>query len=150
MPESSDDKKLNPQVRSVEIGKRTLRNLSIYPLSLSDQLSLTDIINKGLNAFLQMSPDESDEGMMQFISFILELIKKNIERIIEMITDEDKKVLEDVTNVQLMEIVEIVYEENFEGPLGKLKSLFPEVKRPEQSSPSPKPSRRVVRSTVTN
>jgi len=149
MPDSSDDRKLNPQVRSVEIGKRTLRNLSIYPLSLSDQLNLTDLVNKGLNAFLQMAPDENEEGMMQFIAFVLSLIKENIERIVEMITDEDKSILEEITNVQLMEIVEIVYKENFEGPLGKLTSLFPEVKRQEQLSPSPKRSPRVVRSTAT-
>ena len=147
MPDSSDNNKINPQVRSVEIGKRTLRNLSIYPLSLSDQLDLTDLINKGLNAFLKLGPDESDQGMMQFIAFILELIKENIERIIEMITDEDKEILKEITNVQLMEIVEIVYKENFEGPLKKASSLFPKVKRQEQASPSLKPSRRVARST---
>ena len=137
MPDSTDTRKLNPQVRSVDIGKRTLRNIPIFPLSLGDQLDLTDLINQAMNAFFNMSPDETDEGLIKFIAFVLELIKENIERIIEMITEEKKEILKEITNSQLMEIVEIVYEENFEGPLKKVSSLFPQVKRPIQQPSSP-------------
>jgi hypothetical protein len=151
MPDSTDSQRLNPQVRSVEIGKRTLRNIPIYPLSLGDQLDLTDLITKGINAFMQTNPDESDESMVQFISIILGLIKENIEEIIEMITGEGKEILKEITNQQLSEVVEIVYTENYEGPLGKLTSLFQE-KGPMTTplSPSPKRSPRVVRPTATN
>lgn len=150
MPDSTDNQNINPQVRSVSVGKRTLRNISIYPLSLADQLDLTDLVTQGINAFLKTSPDESDESMMQFIALVIGLIKENIDKVLEMITDEGKDILKEITNEQLSVIVEYVYGDNFEGPIKKAVSLFGE-RGPilKQPSPSKKPSPRVVRSTVT-
>ena len=152
MPDSSDFQNINPQVRSVTIGKRTLRKISIYPLSLGDQLDLTDLINQAVNSFLQLSPDMSDEAMIQFVAFVLKLIKENIDRLLEMITSEGVTILKEITNEQLMDIVEVVYKDNFEGPIKKARSLFPAVKGQTEipSSPLRKPSRRAVRSMVTD
>lgn len=150
MPDTTDSSKLNPQVRTTDIGKRTLRKIPIYPLALADQLNLTDLISKGVNAFFEMSASEDEnESMMQFISFALGLLKDNIDRIVEMLTDEGKEVLKDITNVQLMEIVEIVYVENFEGPAGKAMSLFGKERPTENELPSKKPLPRVARSIPT-
>jgi hypothetical protein len=145
MPDNTDSNNINPQVRRVDIGKRTLRKISIYPLSLADQLSLTEMITAAIEAFFKTNPDESDESMVQFVSFMLELIKENIDKILEMITDEGKEVLNDITNAQLMDIAEVVYRDNYEGPVGKAMSLFERERPAETESQSKKPLRRVVR-----
>ena len=61
MPERNEDRKLNPQIRIVEVGKKDLREVSIYPLSMKDQTDLSDIISEGLSAFFEMHGDKRDE-----------------------------------------------------------------------------------------
>ena len=51
MPEKKKDKSVkvqdvNPQVKSIKLGVRTLRKITIYPLSVADQLELTDMITE--------------------------------------------------------------------------------------------------------
>ncbi|MCK5607766.1 hypothetical protein KAR91_38140 [Candidatus Pacearchaeota archaeon] len=147
MPDTTDSSTINPQVRETDIGKRTLRKVSIYPLSLADQLNLTDLITEAMTAFFNTNPEESDESMVQFIGFMIDLIKKNIDKLVETITDEGKGILEEITNVQLMNIAEIIYVDNFEGPVKKAMSLFLEKRPMGSESPSPKPLRRAVKST---
>lgn len=123
-----DRTKINPQVKDIYIGVRTLRKIKIYPLSVADQLELTDMLTEAIGAFFSIGADgKLDEGPpIEFVAFILKLLKENIGDIITKITgiEDSDSILSDITNDQMSDIVSIVYEENFEGPLKKVVGLF--------------------------
>jgi len=115
------DQRLNPQIAEVEIGVRNLRNITVYPLSMADQLKLADIISKAL-------ADQFKDGTgndLTVIAFITNLVKDNLGRILGMVTDEDgNKLLEELTNLQTATIAEQIYEVNFGVVAKNFKSLF--------------------------
>jgi len=118
---------VNPQVKSVKIGIQHLRKVSIFPLSVADQLNMTDLITDAVGQFFAMEAEKAVEGPpVEFIVFMLELLKSNIGELVTKITAEDDsdKVLSEMTNDQLSNVVEIVYRENFERPLAKIVGLF--------------------------
>jgi len=126
---SENDQKLNPQIAEVEVGIRNLRKINVYPLSMADQIKLTDTITKAIADQLA-SANGSDIAV---ISFITNLIKGNIGTILTMTTDEDgEQLLGELTNLQTAAIAEIIYEtnygvvaKNFKSLFGKLGILFP-------------------------
>jgi hypothetical protein len=125
MPDKTRREKVNPQITEAEIGVRILRKIKIYPLSMADQLTITDVISEAMQAFFTMQDAGKEDISPEFIAFAVQLLKDNIDRIIEMVTGEDpEKVKKDLTNDQLSDIVTIVYTNNFEGPLKKVQSLF--------------------------
>ena len=126
-PEKVDttDADLNPQITEVQIGIKKLRTIKIYPLSFGDELETTDLITEALQAFYVK--DQQEDAV--FVGFILNLIKKNLSKILGMATDEDgEKLLREISNVQAVEIAKIIYETNFDSPLKNLKSLTEKVK----------------------
>ena len=82
MPENNEEKKLNPQIVDVEIGIRSLRKITIYPLSMADQLKLTDIIVQA--AMATMADGKED---MAVPTFILQMLQENVGKILSMATD---------------------------------------------------------------
>ena len=46
-----ENAQINPQITDVTIGVRSLRSLTIYPLSMSDQLKTTDLIKQAVAGF---------------------------------------------------------------------------------------------------
>ena len=119
---------VNPQVKEVKIGLRILRKIKIYPISVADQLELTDMITEAVGMFfsLEAKKKTEDELPMEFVVFVTSLIKENIGEVITKVTGEEDSdaILSDMTNDQLSEVVGIIYKENFEGPFGKLVDLF--------------------------
>ncbi len=133
MPETKKTKHVrvedvNPQVMDVKIGVRILRKIKIYPISVADQLELTDMITEAVGVFFSLDAQgKAEEGPpMEFVVFVVNMIKENIGEIITKVTGEEDSdaILSDMTNDQLTEIVGIIYKENFEGPFGKLVDLF--------------------------
>lgn len=131
MPEKKKSvkvKDINPQVMNMKIGIRDLRKINVYPLSVADQLEMTDMITEAIGAFFALDAEgKMEEGPpMEFVVFVFNLIKENIGEIITKVTGEEDSdaVLADMSNNQLAELVEIVYKENFEGPFGRLVDLF--------------------------
>lgn len=126
--------KLNPQIRTVEIGTRTLRKVNIYPLSYGDQKKLIDTIRDKVFDTMRLvsgednpeivieADSESNEGV-DLINVIFEALQDNFDYILELVTDGDVTITE-LTNYQVSEIVKIVYETNFEEPGKNLPSLF--------------------------
>ena len=139
MPERAEDKKLNPQIRTVDVGKKDLREVSIYPLSMMDQMSLSDLISEGLSAFFEVHGDNMDQIDPKFIAFAIGLIKKNIGKVADAVTGEGEEILGDITNLQLSEIVEIVYKENYDTPVKNVLSLFQGEEKEEFLSERPLP-----------
>lgn len=131
-PENQD--KINPQVREVEVGVRSLRKIKIYPLSIADQRRLTDLIQKGILRFSQMgqeiqgseekAPVPETEAVMSFIQDLLELLMENVGDLVKMLTDEGEELLASLTNEQLLKVVQIVYEVNFEVLVKNVPSLL--------------------------
>jgi len=123
----SDEKRLNPDIKEVEYGKKELKTLTIYPLSLGDQFKVTDMITKVIQeiADSQKLGQTSDYAV---IDVAMTAIKDNIGKILSLIADlpKDKidKIIYDLTNTQLVDLVDVVWSVNFEPALKKGKSLF--------------------------
>jgi hypothetical protein len=125
MEQTPEEKKLNPQITDVDIGVRDLRKVKLYPLALGDQLELSDLIKEVLEAFFK-TEDGSEESLSLFIAFAFNLIKENMTKILGLIALDEansKKLLKEITNAQLDEIAQVVYEKNF-AVLKNLKGLF--------------------------
>ena len=125
MPEkTTKQKKLNPEVVDIYVGVRHLRKVTFYPLSAAQQLKMTSIIEEVFGQMVSVE-DGNDDTTVAFFKNVLDIVKENINIIIEMITDDEPdKLLDDMTNSQLVEVVKYVYETNYEGPLKNLLSLF--------------------------
>ncbi len=120
---AGDEKKINPQVKKFEIGRKDLREITIYPLAVGDTLQLNDIITNSLQDFFA-TKDQPDEAV---VGFILKTINENLGKIIEMLTCGDEKgqdALSDLTHTQSGDLIEIIYHDNFGGVAKKLKDLF--------------------------
>lgn len=116
-----DNNKLNPQIMEVEIGIRTLRTIKIYPLSMADQFKMSGIITEGLQGFFE----KKDATDIEFVSFLLNFIQKNIEKIIKLISDENPTtIIKELTNNQVCEIVDIIYNVNYKKAIKNVTSLF--------------------------
>ena len=119
----NEQKKINPQITEIEIGIREMRKIKIYPLSMSDQLKLTGLISTAVAA--QVAKEEG--GDIAIVAFIVELVKENLGCILTMVTGEDDKLLEEVSNLQAAAISEVVYEMNYGIVVKNFKSLFEKV-----------------------
>ena len=119
---------INPQVKEAKIGVRTLRKIPIYPLAVADQLDLTDIITDAIGVYFSLAAEGKAEGgtPTEFVVFVIGLIKENFADIVTNVTGEadSDAILREMTNDQLATIIEIVYKENYEGPLKKTVDLF--------------------------
>ena len=128
---SDEMKDLNPQIVEVEVGLRSLRKLTLYPLSVTDQFKMSDLIMKALQKFF-LKGDQED---VAFVAFVLDLIRKNIVKVLEFICDEERpsSLLDDMSNLQLSEVVKTIYEVNYEKPGKNVESLVDQVKNLFQS-----------------
>lgn len=112
--------KLNPTTRIVEVGKRKLRQISIYPLSFTDQATVASMLVQAITTVVTAWPNKQN---VDIVNDAKELIINNIETILGKVVDTDtepiKQLLEDTTNDQLMDIAGVIWEVNFEDPLEK-------------------------------
>lgn len=117
----SGEKKLNPRSVDVTIGIRAPRKIKIYPLSVADELELTDIIKVAVTTFYEGQNKEN----AVFIGELVDLVKPNIKKILGMLVEEPvEDILADMTLDQLVNILEIVYKNNFEELIKKGRNLF--------------------------
>ena len=130
---------LNPLHKSTTIGLREAKEIIIYPLSVGEQLKLTDIITEFLRKYFG-TEDGTEKtaaesmGDIALINELVEVIKDNVGKIITLTTDAEDadEILDDMTNDQLMDFVTIVYDMNFESARKKLMSLIQKVKGPSK------------------
>lgn len=140
--------KLNPQIRTVEVGRKTIREVTIYPLSLSDQFRTTDLISGLVNQVLDFLEKQKDVELpekardVDIIKEIAAAVEANLTQILDFVVDPAEKIaLDDITNLQFSELADLIYEVNysgaagnFQGLIGKIRNLFPSM------GPSPKSS----------
>jgi len=133
MPEK-ENARLNPQIVDVEIGIRELRKIKIYPLSMKDQLDLTNLIVEALN--VQVNEKGSTDLS---IAFLVGLIRDNLEKVLKMATDEEN-IMSEISNVQAMEIAEKLFDVNFASVAKNFKSLSEKAMNMFQSERPSQPS----------
>jgi hypothetical protein len=122
------DQKLNPQIRKVQIGVRELKEITIYPLSIADQMKMVDILKNVFDEIFKML--ETDDQTVAIANVVIEQVKANLPELLKYVTDETVE-LEDMTNFQFTTIVGHVYKDNFEDAgknvsnlVGAMKNLF--------------------------
>lgn len=130
--------KLNPRITEIQIGIRDMRKIKIYPLSIYDQQQFVDKLQKALEEFFMGGAQKGD---MEFAVFLVDLIKRNIEVVLEMVSDmktpEIRKAMREMDNFQLSEIARTIYEKNFEGAsknLGGLRGVIAKLWTPQRPS----------------
>lgn len=128
---------LNPDIQEVLIGKRKLRKVKIYPLSLAEQTEFAELIGKAFVRFYA----EREKTTAEFAVIIKEEIQESLARILEIATDEGSVLMKDVTNSQAVDIAGLLYDMNFgilekklQSLLGKAKNLFPSLQSSLNSS----------------
>ena len=134
---------LNPEIMSVMIGRRDLRELKLYPLSLADEKKLAKMLKDTTGKFL----GQDDQSPLSLISFATEAISDNLPKILALVALDEKRmdgILKEITNAQLARISAAIYEANF-GVIPKnlgslkemMKGMFPSLsERPSQPSAS--------------
>ena len=120
-----DMAKLNPLINKVTIGTREMREIKIYPLSLADQLELSQIFVKTIQEIVS----EGAENNFQFADAVRKAITENIGKVLSLITEEGEKLLKEITNPQALEIAEIVYDNNYGILEKKVKSLVEKIRQ---------------------
>lgn len=113
MPEQVN---LNPDIRELRIGVREYRNVTVYPLSVRDQLKTTSIVVGAVSTFFSAYENIDAVPETDFAMFVSQLVSGNMDPIIKMVlADEpvESDPLADMTNRQLEELIRIVYEVNY-------------------------------------
>jgi hypothetical protein len=136
-PENTDHQMLNPRVRDVEIGTRILRTIKIYPLSWRDEMDMMRKIKEEIQNHFNKIPDnqgidflnikKADMDTIKLISLVMDMLETNIDLIIKLVVDNNEypdTILSDCDNVQVSNIVGIVYEQNFKEPSKNLGGLM--------------------------
>jgi len=139
--------KINPQVTEIELGVSDLRTYKVYPLSVGDQLELTNHIADSISTFLSATnilssitdPDlEMTENQIgALVVFLSDTLKDNLEKVLRLVIGTNSFLLDEsetnnlmrcITNAQVIEIIDLVIEMNFNGNLKNAKSLFKKIK----------------------
>ncbi len=147
-PEKTDQEKLNPRFRVLEIGTRHLREITLWPMSFGDQLKLKDIIvAAGQEFFTTILPKKLEDAeeakaagidnivqdveTMEYIKFFIEQIEKNLSAVLKLAvddTEDPEKILSEADNVQVSEISTIIFDNNFWEASKNVRSLVNKVK----------------------
>jgi len=118
---------LNPQITTVKVGIKSVREVTIYPLSVADQFKLTYIISEIMQKVANKEFATQDD--VAVVDFIVKSIKKNLAKIFGFVLDDKEKIdLGELTNLQLTEIINIVFYVNYEGMIKNLKDLSQKAK----------------------
>lgn len=136
MEKEKELKVLNPQIEEVTIGVRELRKIKIYPLSMGDQLKLTSIIVDTLQKLF----NEKEQSNFVFAETVRILISDNLGKIMTFVTDEGEELLNDITNIQAVDIAELIFEMNYSVLEKKTKMLIEKVKKVFQLQKQPQTS----------
>ena len=145
MSENYEDfKKLNPQITEIEVGTRYLRNVRIYPLSLGDEIRLTQLVEASLKDFFS----EEKRTTVDFVSFLVSSIKNNLSEILTMTTDEKgEDIIKELSNIQFITVCEVIYKMNFEDNSKNAQDLLQKIVKLLPLRRSAQPS---VNDTATN
>ena len=116
---------MNPDITTVEVGIRKLREITIYPLSVASQLEATEIIASVMNTVAGFEGLEDEEVVTTFVS----LLRTNLEKILKLILDESEEIdFNELTNPQLENIVNVIFDKNYKDVVKNSKDLIGKIK----------------------
>lgn len=125
---------LTPDIRELPIGIRSIKMLRIYPLSIGDQLEMTDLISNILTTIIEktnssslVEGSESNPEGFSFISEIVDLTKTHIRDFLVKVIDTEispDEVMKDMTNKQVVALARLLYEVNYEETIKNVKDLI--------------------------
>ena len=119
---------LNPQIREISVGTKELRKVKIYPLSMADQFKMTDAIVAAAQQFSVIDPKNLNDATI--VATMITMIEENLQDLFKLLLAEEEDItFDELTNVQFSDIVEIVYEINYETSIKKFQDLIDEVKK---------------------
>jgi len=112
---------MNPDITSVEVGIRKLREVTIYPLSVASQLEATEIIAKVVNSVATFEGLSDTEVVEEF----LKLLKTSLSDILKLVLDEKEEIdFAELTNPQLENIVNVLFDKNYKDVVKNSKGLI--------------------------
>lgn len=121
-------KKVNPDIKTVDIGVRDLRTITLYPLSAKDQIELSNKLVTVLSSMGESLNDETTNE--QALSFFQKVITENLEVILAYVVDENEMPkMDELTNNQLYVISNTIFEVNYEGFLKNFMGLYGRAKK---------------------
>lgn len=121
--------KMNPQTSETLIGTKKTRSISIYPLSVRDQMKMADTVVKAIATFI--GDGKEDKTDAQLVVFVTDLIQQELPTLLKFVIDEEENaedLLGELTNEQALEIGRIIYDTNFGSLAKKAKDLVGKVK----------------------
>jgi hypothetical protein len=122
-------KELNPDIRELKYGKKEIKSLILYPLSIGDQFKVTNMITEIVQD-LVMTESKGVAAItdLAFMTAVMKTIETNLEKVLSLITDipedECKKIIGEMTNIQFVTLVESVWVTDYEPSLKKGRTLF--------------------------
>jgi len=122
---TEESRTINPEIRTLTIGARKPREITLYPLSITDQMKLTDRFSEVLKEFGQTDRENMTNEMA--IQQLKDLIQNNLPEIMSYVVDpeeNDVPTLDEITNKNLYEIAATIFEVNYEGLIKNFKNLF--------------------------
>lgn len=122
---SEDNRDLNPDAVTTHVGVKKTRPITIYPLSISDQMKLTDKFTEIVQQFGEFDRDNMTNE--QAISFLKDFLSRNLPEVMEFVVDPEETTvpgLDEVTNNQLGQIAETIFHVNYEELIKNFKDLF--------------------------
>ena len=114
---------MNPDITTVKIGIRKLKEITIYPLSIASQLSATEIIGEIMSKVSSFDDMNEEQVIQEFLN----ILKANINKLLNFVVDEEVD-LSELTNPQLEEVIAIVYDCNYKDVIKNSKDLMGKIK----------------------
>ena len=123
-------------------GKKEQYNITLWPLSVGDQLKVSALVTGFLNTLANMYMAEERPSEAALVSSAMNLVAQNITKVIALAADlpEDddriKSLLDNMTNMQMAQLVEYIWQtnygsvrKNFAGLMEELGSLLGKLKK---------------------
>ena len=136
---------LNPDIQEVTVGVRKLRKITLYPLSVVDQMKVTDLFQEALGAFLA----NKEAGDLQFVALFIAIIKTNLAKVLALVIEpeeDSEKLLTEITNNQLTVIANVLYEMNYALISKNVSGLLKKLPQVKKESPLERPLQQSVKS----
>lgn len=115
-----------------QYGRKNERSLTLYPMSMADQLKVTDVLAAVINTVVATSRRvaEGDAADVEFLKAVAGAVRDNFTRVAAIISnvDEEDPAIKDlpnhVTNMQFMDFVNYVWETNYGSVRKNFDNLF--------------------------
>jgi len=121
---NNDGRTLNPDIKNINVGIKELREVKIYPLSMTDQFQLTEDLAQVISE-MGSGVDFNSITNEDALQFMKKLLSENLIKILAYVTtEEERPTLDELTNNQFYEIANILFEVNYEGLLKNFKDLI--------------------------